>query len=278
MYPKELDESFFVLVTKFNAPLPSLDDGGARPGLDTRWLSERVSLFGEWAIPSVIGQVRQPDAWLILIDADTPTLVQKEIREMVPSYARIQAVSEALTDPVLSEIVRGLVPEQAATVISARLDSDDALLPEYCSTVGDVARSGWRGFVSPCLGVQVVAGLALIRIHTSGPFIARIENAADGDLDTVFCDFHTRVRRHGPVRSIWGTPLWIQVVHQRNISNRVAGVPLVGRRTIAKMEEAGLPKVEVGRLGRVPIGSAVGGILEMARVELSIIRDRVSGS
>ena len=58
----------------------------------------------------------------------------------------------------------------------------------------------------------------------SNPFISLVERREPGSLpDTVYVAKHARARAHGPIREVRAPVMWMQVVHDLNVSNIVNG-------------------------------------------------------
>jgi hypothetical protein len=196
----------------------------ARPPADA-WLHARLALFERFCAPSVNAQTTAPDRWLLLFDQSTPKWFVDACCAVVtvPHEAvRLTAVWSP------AEIAR-LVGERvdAPTLITSRLDSDDALARDYIKTVR--ARTGGQelAFVNLLNGAQWSKNGVSTYSHPSNAFISCVERVSAAGVRTVFLDGHDRLGRHGPVEQVQGTaPMWLQVVHDGNLLNGESGWPV----------------------------------------------------
>jgi hypothetical protein len=69
-------------------------------------------------------------------------------------------------------------------------------------------------------------GLARRREHPRGPFVSFVEHPRVAPLRTVSRFSHQDVSKIAPVRQLSGEPRWMQVIHERNLSNALGGSPL----------------------------------------------------
>ncbi|MBJ7336721.1 glycosyltransferase [Mycolicibacterium sp.] len=212
-----------LLLTKFNAPLA--DSAGERPGLNREWLDMRLDLFERWPLRSVRGQSRAADEWLIFVDSDTAVDYLENLAEVISGDATIVGVSGPLTDDRIAAYVAAHLLDRGGLLITTRLDSDDALASDYVERIHAVADSGWRGFVNPRTGFQLVGDSVLKRWDSSGPFMSYLEDLQPGSLPrTVLSIEHYQAHLAGPVKQLGGKPSWLQVVHGRNLANSAEGV------------------------------------------------------
>ena len=215
-----------ILLTKYNTAIPGM---AGRPGLNARWLAQRLALFDEWTLPAVGAQSRRPDAWLVFVDADTDQSYLQALRDRLAGLGTLVPVSGALTDPRIGEIVAGAVEPGSGALLSARLDSDDAVGVSYLERMG-AAAVGWRGFVNAPLGYRVCDERVLLARERSGPFLGFVEEPGPGRPLTVFQVPHSEAAGRAPVRQLRGRPAWIQVVHGGNLANAFHGWPADARR------------------------------------------------
>jgi hypothetical protein len=236
-----------ILLTKYNAAIPGQEAGR---GLDAGWLAARLALFEAWTAPAVRAQSRRPDAWLIFVDAETDAGSLKALEAGLVGLATLVPVRGQLTDARIAALVAEVVPgtgARAGALLSARLDSDDAIAANYLERLV-VASTGWRGFVNAPLGYRVCGERVLGARERSGPFLAFVEDAGPQPL-TVFQVPHSEAARRGPVRQLGGRPAWIQVVHGGNLANAFSGWPADGGMLVSDM---GLEALRARRLdGRI---------------------------
>lgn len=208
-----------VLLTRFNLPTPGKEHLiRAQEG----WLVERLALFERYTVPSVRCQTT-PVSWLVYLDPESPAW-------LLDAMARWQA--EGLLHPVMREVVGP--PDVAADleaftgvgagdrVVTANLDNDDGLARDFAARVSaaDPRRP---------IPVAVYVSRGLIRRGDElyevrdrfNAFCAVAEPAAQPV--TCWSEWHNLMPQRMPVVEVDGGPGWLQVVHGRNVSNRVRG-------------------------------------------------------
>ncbi|MFO1144192.1 MAG: glycosyltransferase [Amaricoccus sp.] len=241
-----------LLLTKFNAVLPGRSD---RAGLEPAWLAHRLQLFCDWTLPSVLSQQRRPDRWLIFVDADTPATSALALANRVAGLGELVPVAGPLTDAAIGELVAGRLAGQTGPLVSVRLDSDDAIAASYLARVS-AAAGGWRGFVNAPLGYRLAkAGLVGCR-DRSGPFLSFVEDWTRAAPRTVFQVPHAEAPSRAPVLQLGGPRAWLQVIHDRNLANRLAGWPADRDAACAAMELPWLRERLGARTGLVTLGQA----------------------
>jgi hypothetical protein len=260
-----------LLLTRYNTAIPGL---AGRPGLDPGWLEARLRLFRDWPLAAVRAQVRRPDRWLLFVDAETPAFHRAALGSAVEGLGELVPVEGPLDDPRVRALVAERLGPGAGSLVSARLDSDDAIASSYLARVC-AAAEGWQGFVNAPLGYRLREGRVVRCRDRSGPFLSFAEELDGGLPQTVLQVPHHEAERRGPVRQLGGPPAWLQVVHGSNLANRFSGWPVdVGR----ACDDLGLPgmreRMRDDRPGVRELAAAAGGEL---RQELSRWMRRVPG-
>lgn len=215
------------LITRFNIATNWTLDKADRPTQTPQWLEHRFRLFEEYCLPSVMAQTCTDFKWLCLFDADTPLEYIERIegygrkcKNFIPCFLSETEAKDFI--PSLRGIIRSLLPVDADTVITSRLDNDDAIHRDMMRLVRKYAESvdGDR-IMSFLYGYQYILRLnLLVRVkYRNNHYLSRMEPA--DSFQTVMDFAHTRASRSGNV-DILGEgkqPFWIEVVHDSNVVN-----------------------------------------------------------
>jgi hypothetical protein len=162
--------------------------------------------------------------WLVFFDSALP----EEFCRRVESFQESPFFCPAYVDglfrqaTVQSALLR-LAP-RTSHLITSRLDCDDAIATRYIETVQDHFCAQDFEFVNFANGYILSGTKAYSFRYASNPFISLIERTQD--FQSVFCGDHTLLSRRGPIRQIEEIPGWLQVVHHRNLRNKVRGTPV----------------------------------------------------
>jgi hypothetical protein len=209
------------LITRFNLRLQGVarDKRGGQV-LTRDWLEERLEIFEHYCLPSVLNQTEQRFVWLLLLDEAT----DREVVKRVEGYRRLAENLEPVYLPPIGDAgdlarpVRERLSPETEILVTSRLDNDDALHEDALAAVRRRVR-GRREFLNLRLGFVTEGSRARVVSHKYGPFTSLVEPLGNGPLLTVYCTTHGRQRRVAPVRQIAQRPLWLRVVHARNVAN-----------------------------------------------------------
>ena len=207
------------ILTRFNVLKVKQTQADA-PSLD--WLTHRFDLFERFCLPSVLSQDEGSFRWFIYFDEQTPNQFQERVRGY--SDERIRPIfvppGGATLDKVKAHI-RSELPEETEWLLTTRLDNDDAIARDFCSRL----RGSMAGLEPHALnfsnGVIFADGRLFQHSDMSNAFISTLERTSE--FQTAWHGFHTEVGKFLPVKQLEGPPMWMQVVHDRNISNVVRG-------------------------------------------------------
>ncbi|WP_421708485.1 glycosyltransferase [Algihabitans sp.] len=207
------------ILTRFNVLKVKQTQADA-PSLE--WLTHRFDLFERFCLPSVLSQDETDFRWLIYFDEKTPDEFQERVRGYGDTRIRSIFVPPggATLDKVKAHI-RAELPDETPWILTTRLDNDDAIARDFCSRL----RGSITGLEPHALnfsnGVIYADGRLFQHSDLSNAFISTLERTSE--FETAWHGFHTEVSKFLPVNQLEGPPMWMQVVHDRNISNVVRG-------------------------------------------------------
>lgn len=208
-----------VILTRFNVRVGYSDGRQLDPG----WLDHRFTLFDDYCLPSMRHQTVDGFVWFVLFDESTPTRYRRRIETLAmwPAFRPLFAESFEAID--LDAEVRSVVGSDTETVITSRLDNDDAYSIDYLARIRRAA-GRIRGpevlNVSKGLVFDVPGRRLYERSHLANPFLSVIERLDSGQpLHTALGVEHKRWAAVAPVRQIDGPPGWMVTIHEHNVSN-----------------------------------------------------------
>jgi hypothetical protein len=223
---------------KYDADGKPIDREGA-PVRTVEWLEHRFALFERYCLPSILGQTNQDFLWFVRYDPREPGDCGARLARYA-AYANLRPLP--VKDWFSVAIEREISPDTEC-VITTRIDNDDALHREAVADIQRSCRPGTTEFINLLNGYVYdhASGLAAAREFPNSPFVSFVENPRVGPLRTVLRFSHQDVSKIAPVRQLGGEPRWLQVVHDRNLSNRV------GQRTMRAV--ALEPEFTIGATG-----------------------------
>jgi len=218
-----------VLLTRFNVR------GFLRSApVEDSWMEHRCRLFERFCLPSVQSQTAPCSAWLVLFDQATPGRWRSRIEEwtrrapglvahFVGSFAQIN----------LPALVDEVTDSRKELLVTTRLDNDDALARDFLGRVQSALRNlaasrelRERCFINLDRG-YVLCERRLYRSHQpSNPFLSLVERrqqaaGSSTGIRTVWCTEHKQAHEVAPIHHVQGSPAWLQVLHERNATNRL---------------------------------------------------------
>ncbi len=209
-----------VFLTRFNLPTNKIEN----KIYSTEWLSERMELFQRYTIPSMLAQEAQDRYWIIYLDPASPTWVTSVMDDLSRDGIAHPHYPDAGFKPAqVHGHLTALLGRDSGPVVTSNLDNDDGLASDY------LARLRREGFPHAPFGVYYTRGLVRqggsLYLHRDphNAFAAVYDTLESRDFQFCWSQWHNRLHRAMPVDRRGGPPMWLQVVHGRNVSNRVRG-------------------------------------------------------
>lgn len=221
------------LITRFNlySSEPNWHaDKHAQATLTANWLEHRINIFIKYCLPSVVNQVNQNFKWLLLFSTQTPvyylSLLQREIQQY-NNYEILLIKEEVNFTPEVANYIL-INKSEAGYCMTTRLDNDDLL---HKDTINDIQKKFQKksGYcINPMQGLMLkIEGKSILTKVSSpaSPFITYVESYDDRPLQTVFSRSHSSFNYSTSIIQI-NRPLWLQLVHKRNLLNELKGRPV----------------------------------------------------
>jgi hypothetical protein len=212
------------------------------------WTRNRIELFRNYCLPSIINQSNKSFIWLLYFDSDTPPEFNEFILEL-KTYPWIKICFcngfEGFNKDYINE-VKVRLPEAVKWVITSRIDNDDCLHRDAIQTIQTNFVEKHKFILSLASGyiLNVFDRTMSHYYYPMSPFLSLFENT-EIELKGVFEKGHTKWNflRLFVLREIWldlfnkkarehrfilKKPLWIQIYHVGNVSNSFyRGLPVM---------------------------------------------------
>jgi hypothetical protein len=207
------------ILTRFNLPGPGYE-GFIRA--TPAWLEGRFELFERYCMPSVLAQTCRNFQWLIYFDPQSPDWAKRKIAEHEAASAYRAVFRETVSKANLLDDLRMAFADADGMLLTTRFDNDDMLGRHFIEYLQNAAlQAAARTVFNFPQGFTYGAGRLYRHADRSNAFASMCE-PWDGAF-TIWHDWHTRLKRYAPIVQIAAGPEWIQVIHGRNVSNRVRG-------------------------------------------------------
>lgn len=204
-----------ILLTRFNVKTGFRSVGT----LDADWLAHRFDLFETFCLPSLRAQTQPDFRWLVFFDEETPEPFRERIERIAEWPTFCPVYISGLAPDALPSVIRPYLDRPY--LITSRMDNDDAVARDFVATIQRAFDRQPCEFINPLCGYQL--DLASARLYTlrspANPFISLIESS--DNPSTVWARPHNRLHTLGPTRNLDARPLWLQVIHDRNVRNAI---------------------------------------------------------
>ena len=210
------------ILTKFN--VSSSNNKGINEK-NAEYLSQRFSLFDDFCYPSVFGQTIQNFKWLVFFNSLTPDLFKeriskyREYKNFIPVYVEQKDNLEL----ILRKTIQNESCADSKYIITTNMDNDDSIARDFVKKIQQNFKEQDREYLSFIYGyeLEIKARELRMREYLPNPFVSLVEKA--DDFKTVWSIEHSDLMKIVEPRSIKfivDKPLWLQVIHTSNVSNK----------------------------------------------------------
>ncbi len=190
--------------------------------LDEAWYQHRFSLFEQFCWPSVKAQTNQSFTWLLFFDQSTPQAFLPYI-ETYKNHPHTQIhFINGFDLRAMLQIIRAQLVDTTTHLITTTLDNDDALATTYVEQLQRQFKAQPFELINFTEGLRYDVNrekLYACQLH-SNPFISLIEQIKPNQKfrSIAGCLPHSTIAsRFSPLTDIQSSPLWLQVIHDRNM-------------------------------------------------------------
>lgn len=226
-----------IILTRFNLKKEDWNhDKNSSEVLDEAWENDRVKLFKQFCLPSVLGQTNKDFRWVIFFQNDPSQIIKELLREL-EAYSFIEPVllnSFEEFQQQLPHIIAEKISYAKGNLLSTRLDNDDAISKRFVENLQDAA-SGLNKdtLIYFSFGLFLDYGkncrLGMYK-YPYNQFLSLLEKINENEpIRTVLSRAHDSWEDH-PVIKLQDKDAWLQVVHEKNMLNSFLGVPVYSKR------------------------------------------------
>jgi hypothetical protein len=216
-----------LLITRFNLKNPEWKlTKNNDTLLDEQWMTERMELFTNYCLPSVINQTNKNFKWLLYFDELTNDYFKNEIRLLTENHQNIE-VFYIDGMPSFNESILKYVKENASSepyIITSRIDNDDCISKYFIDEVQKnfnkqdfLAVDFYQGYTLQ-IAPQVILGK---KDHIFNPFISLIEK--NENPKTVWHYAHNMWKKESRTIHVKNKRIWMSVIHEKNKVNEFYG-------------------------------------------------------
>ncbi|MFY0689764.1 MAG: hypothetical protein JXQ90_21515 [Cyclobacteriaceae bacterium] len=210
------------LGTRFNVPNSEWTKTRDGKSIDEIWLKNRIELFKNYCLPSVLNQSNKNFEWIIFADVNTLDAYKEEIISLCNwEFIHILWVSDFKEiEPSFLDYIQSKT--ESGFVITTRIDNDDLVHKNFIDQIQKQFRPEHQIAIDFPNGFQMNLKNNLVYKHTarSNHFISLIASIQSLN-ETVYSRDHTtwkhRVKVTSPKKR-----LWVELVHDDNMANTIS--------------------------------------------------------
>lgn len=231
----------FVL-TRFN--IKSKDwqtDKNHQPVNDAGWLHDRIALFETFCLPSMSIQSAKNVSWFVFFDVSPSESLTKKINEWRTVCSSFQPIyvndyEEFITHDI-EQTIRKYIQKDVQFIITTRIDNDDAFHKNALKIIQENFSPNHLQIIDLLNGycLDINKQIMLKRSYESNPFISLIEEINNtSKIHSVMREGHPAWIGMTNFTTVITEPLWIQVIHEKNVSNTLKGKTVFSLKPLAQ--------------------------------------------
>lgn len=220
-----------IIITRFNLSNRWKVDKSENLVLDDKWLNDRYKLFVDFCFPSIKSQTCQNFEWWVYFDIKLDKKYKeinekwnKEYPNFMPKYESSYDNFEA---NMPQDIYQKVITEMTKWLITTRLDNDDVFASDSIEKIQKKENIQEMCLLDFPEGYTLNLGdISILRKKTEylNPFITLVEKVYPGALiKSVYFNQHNKWKEVEK-KVISEFPQWIQIIHDKNISNQSNGL------------------------------------------------------
>lgn len=213
------------LITRFNLRNPKWNVTKNNEQLLTKeWMDERIELFANFCLPSVVAQKQKKFKWLLYFDSSTAKEHQKIIEEITKQHNFIE-IFYIDGMPSLISSIKDYLHKNAKSdyLITSRIDNDDAISIDFIEQVQKQFKKQDYFAIDFTSGYTLNLDPVMVgkKEHIFNPFISLIE--VNKNPKTVWANDHNQWKKETSLLHIPNNRVWMSVIHTKNKVNEFDG-------------------------------------------------------
>jgi len=225
------------LITRFNLRKPDWkEDKNSQQVLDESWLKNRIHLFKNYCLPSVLGQTNKNFRWLIFFEKDSEPEIKFLLEQLDPHLfiepILVNGYKEFQTG--IPQFITERLTGNPDWIVTTRLDNDDALNKFFIEKSQNLINNPIHNLV-----LHFPSGLFLdigknnklaSAQYPLNQFVSLLENFKEKELKTVLSKEHDQWDENFHVQAVTLEDAWLQITHSQNLANEFRGFPAYSSR------------------------------------------------
>lgn len=206
---------------------------------DDTWLIDRINLFETFCLASMIAQVEKQFNWLVYFDINSPEFLKEKIKKWQNECSNLYPIFVQNYEDFLAfdieNSIKNFLDADKSFIITTRIDNDDAFHQDAIKLIQNSFKP-----IDKCI-IDILSGYCLSlekkilfkRNYISNPFVSYIEDVTKSSkIESVMKEGHPAWEGKVPFITKYSKPMWIQVIHEKNVSNTIKGTIDIKKRNL----------------------------------------------
>ena len=208
------------------------------------WLIDRYTIFKKYCLPSMQNQSIQNFKWLVYFDKNTNTCFKQyntELHDQFPNFIPIYVTNFDEFREQKNKDIETYRDKNKQYIITTRLDNDDCLHIDAIAIIQKHFKTKTMTIIDLRNGLCFKTGennkLSIFNNLNSGPFISLVEKVNSSiAILTVYHQEHAKWLDRAHFIPINDGHYWMQIIHERNVLNKMMGEPTFNRQYLVGYE------------------------------------------
>ena len=191
---------------------------------DSVYLSKRFELFEKYTVPSIKMQTNQHFYWVVLFSHALPDKYRQKVEKIQETLPNLLPLFLSDDDEPQIAILNLISKYQFETLITSRIDNDDAVHLDFIDTIQrHISIPTTSELIIFPNGLQYDCTKQLMtHYHFPNNHFSTLVIANSCPIKTILDYDHMKINRFFPTRFLnKEKPMWLEVVHDGNILNRM---------------------------------------------------------
>lgn len=190
--------------------------------IDEAWLTKRLELFEKYTLESMKAQTNKDFIWCVFFHPDSPKMLFDKIEQYKKEFPNFRPCFMKRVFELQNYIKNNI--QYNRWLITSRVDSDDAYCKDFVQNIHDNFKPQHKCFLDFIKGYSYDAQNSRLKVieYPSNAFNSCIEDT-NISFRTAYGYNHSFLKDHGFLNSITTKPMWMQIIHDGNISNIFRG-------------------------------------------------------
>jgi hypothetical protein len=232
------------LITRFNIPVDARGPEKMNSAhMNETFLRQRLSLFQQYCVPSVLSQTTHHFTWLLYFDRKTDPAFLEQVSLITKGPVTVKVILVESFEEFLKSIRDHILHSPSLFCITTRLDNDDLISQDFMQAVQRRFIPSHRTLINFTQGFEIDLTHHVIKNWTTrynNQFTSLIENRELSPISGIYGFSHVTIPEDISIMNIGEAPRWAYTRHEFNFSPQKVNV----RPVLTTKKLKGFPSIQ----------------------------------